>query len=292
MLGYVRCAAGDLLVKHHALYQSMYCGLCHSIDKNVGKSLLPFLSYDFVFLALLRSVATNERLEVEKQFCLMHPLKNRRKRIRDNPSLRYSSQSALFLTYEKMRDDLLDRDTTLLRRILVSIWAPLLKRACRRILRKNPEQKALFDLIRKAMEQGRELEEKRASLDEMCASFAACLSAIFSFGLEGNAVVILSAMGEHLGRFIYTLDALDDLEQDEKNGSFNPLLFKYGSAENAKKHFEESDLVLSYYVQQMKLAMDLLDGDRDLLAICENIVCLGLPRAAGTVMKPKTEKSE
>lgn len=292
MLGYVRCAMGDLLVKHHALYQSMYCGLCHSIEKNVGKSLLPFLSYDFVFLAMLRSVANDESLVLEKQFCLMHPLKNRRKRVQDNASLRYAAQSALFLTYEKMRDDLLDRDTTFARRLLVSLWLPFLKRACHRTIRRSPELQPLFESIRDAMEKGRGLEAAGASLDEMCTSFAACLSAIFSFGMQADAARILAAMGNHLGRFIYTLDALDDLDRDEEKGSFNPLLVQYGSAENAKKHFEELDLVLSYYVEQMKLALDLLDGDRQLLAICENIVCLGLSRAAGTVMKPKTEKDK
>ena len=292
MLGYVRCATGDLLVKHHALYQATYCGLCHSIDRNVGKALLPFLSYDFVFLAILRCAATGERLSTEKQFCLLHPLKNRRKRVKDNASLCYSAQTALFLTYEKMQDDLLDRDSSFFKKLLLSLWSPFLKRACRRVIRKNSELAPLFSSVQVAMAKGRELEKKRASLDEMCSSFSACLSEIFSFGTDGDVARILSSMGDYLGRFLYTLDALDDLDQDEKNSSFNPLLTQYGTAIEAKKHFEELDLVLSYYVQQMKLGLDLLDGDPELLAICENIICLGLSRAAGTVMKPKMEKSE
>lgn len=292
MLGYVRCATGDLMVKHHALYQAMYCGLCHSIDRNAGKSLLPFLSYDFVFLAILRCAATGEQLSTEKQFCLLHPFKNRRKRVKDNVSLCYSAHAALFLTYEKMRDDLLDRDSSFFRKLLVSFWSPFLKRACRRVVRKNSELAPLFSAVQDAVEQGRALEEKKASLDEMCSSFSACLSEIFSFGTEGAVARILSSMGNYLGRFLYTLDALDDLDQDEKNASFNPLLVRYGTAAEAKKHFEELDLVLSYYVQQMKLGLDLLDGDPELLAICENIICLGLSRSAGNVMKPKMEKSE
>ncbi len=292
MLGYVRCATGDLLVKHHALYQAMYCGLCHSIDKNVGKSLLPFLSYDFVFLAILRSAATHERIEIEKQFCPLHPFKNRKKRVKDNVCLQYASQAALFLTYEKMQDDLADQDTSFGRKALISVWSPFLKRACRRVVKKSPELAELYASVQDAMRQGRNLEEKKASLDEMCTSFADCLALIFSFGTSGDVSKILSSLGGYLGRFLYTIDALDDVASDEKSGAFNPLLVQYGSSEKVQEHFEKLDLVLSYYVEQMKLAFDLLSGDRDLLAICENIICLGLSQASLNVMKRKTEKSE
>lgn len=292
MLGYVRCATGEMLVKHHSLYQALYCGLCHSISKNASRALLPFLSYDFVFLAALRLLVSGEPLEAEKQFCLLHPLKNKKKRIKDNRQLCYAARSALFLTYEKMRDDRLDRDSSFARRCLISLWFPILGRACRRIIKKNGELAALFSLLSETMEEGRRLEKNGASLDEMCAFFGRCMSAVCSFGMEGDAKRVLSSIGSYLGRYIYTLDAMDDLDRDEKRDSFNPILSRYGSAEKAKARFEELDLVLSYYVEQMKLALDLLEGDKNLLAICDNIICLGLSQAAGKIMKPKTEKSE
>ncbi len=290
MLGYVRCATGEMLVKHHSLYQAMYCGLCRSIGKYATKMLLPFLSYDFVFLSFLRLLATGEQIQFEKQFCLLHPFKSKKMRVSDNAALRYASHTALFLTYEKMRDDLFDRDASFGKRILLSVWVPILKRACHRVLRKNPELNPLFLALSDAMEEGRRLEEKRASLDQMCSSFSKCLSHIFSFGTEGNAFRILSSLGGYLGRFLYTLDALDDLEKDEKKGSFNPILLQYGSSEKAKEHFEELDLVLSYYISQMKLALDLLEGDRDFFAVCDNIICLGLTCSSGTIMKTEKRK--
>lgn len=292
MLGYVRCATGEMLVKHHSLYQAMYCGLCHSIRKNTTRALLPFLSYDFVFLATLRLLVSGDPLQTEKQFCLLHPLKNKKKRIKDNAQLRYAAQASLFLTYEKMRDDLLDRDASAARRLLISLWAPVLKRACKRLIRKEPALGSLFSSLSEKMEEGRRLEKNGASLDEMCSSFAGCLALVFSFGTEGRSERILSSLGAHLGRFIYTLDAAEDLEADEKKGAFNPLLARYGDAKLAKANFEELDLVLSFYVDQMKLALDLLEGDKNLFAICDNIICLGLPQEAGRIMKPKTEKQE
>ena len=292
MLGYVRCATDELLVKHHSLYQAMYCGLCNSIGKNASKALLPFLSYDFVFLAFLRVMATGEKICFEKQFCMFHPLKNKKMRVQDNVALRYASHTALFLTSEKMRDDLLDGDSSFGRKSLVRLWLPFLNRACRRIIKKNPSLAPLYAIVSSKMEEGRKLEGKNASLDEMCDSFAACLSSIFSFGVEGDENKILASIGDLLGRFIYTVDAMDDLEEDEKKGCFNPLLSRYGSATEAREHFPELDMVLSYYVSQMKLALDLLEGDTAVVAICENIICLGLPRASGKIMKPKVEKTK
>lgn len=292
MLGYVRCATGEMLVKHHSLYQAMYCGLCHSIRKNTTRALLPFLSYDFVFLATLRLLVSGDPLQTEKQVCLLHPLKNKKKRIKDNAQLRYAAQASLFLTYEKMRDDLLDRDASAARRLLISLWAPVLKRACKRVIRKEPALGSLFSSLSEKMEEGRRLEKNGASLDEMCSSFAGCLALVFSFGMDGRSERILSSLGAHLGRFIYTLDAAEDLEADEKKGAFNPLLARYGDAKQAKANFEELDPVLSFYVDQMKLALDLLEGDKNLFAICDNIICFGLSQEAGRIMKPKTEKQE
>ena len=33
----------------------------------------------------------------------------------------------------------------------------------------------------------------------------------------------------HLGRWIYLVDALDDLKEDSRSGSYNPLLQRYGT---------------------------------------------------------------
>ena len=175
---------------------------------------------------------------------------------------------------------------------MVALYLPMLKSACHRVTHKSAELERLFTSLSEAMKEGRRLEKSGASLDEMCASFGNCLSVIFSFGTDGKRKQILSSVGSFIGRYIYTLDAMDDLEADEKKGAFNPILLRYGSAEKAKEHFEELDLVLSYYASQMKLALDLLDGDRNLFAICDNIISFGLSQSAGKIMKPKTENQE
>ena len=71
---------------------------------------------------------------------------------------------------------------------------------------------------------------------------------------------------------------MNDWERDEKSGAFNPLFKRFGSKKEALGSLPEIDLVLSFYVREMKLSFDLLEGDSDLGAICENIICGGLPK--------------
>ncbi len=288
MLGYVRCKAEEMLVKHHALYKALYCGLCSSAKKNTTRFLLPFLSYDFVFLATLRLLVSGEEISFEKKRCLFHPFQ-RKKRVKDNKALAFSSAAMLFLTYEKMRDDLIDKDLPFSRRLIFSFYVPILRRSQLKLVKKDPSLSHLAFEISDLMEEGRKKEKNCADLDEMCSFFADCLSRIFSFGYDGEIKRILSAIGDKLGRLLYTLDALDDLEKDEKSGAFNPILNRHGSLEKAKEHFPEHDLVLSFYIQEMKLALDLLEGDRDLYKLCDHIICTGLPDCVKNILKSKTE---
>ncbi len=289
MLGYIRCRREEMLVKHHALYQALYCGLCSSAKKNTTCLLLPFLSYDFVFLAALRLLATGEKLTFEKRKCFLHPFEKKKMQVCDNQALKFSSAAMLFLTYEKMQDDLLDGDLGFWKKAFLTLYVPFLKQKVMKLVKKEESFLEIYTFLSDLMEKGRLLEEKDAELDEMCAFFASCLSFLLSFGLEGDKKRILSAIGEKLGRLLYTIDAIDDLEKDEKSGAFNPILRRYGSFAEAEKNFAKLDLVLSFYIQEMKLALDLLEGDKDLFALCEHIICLGIPSSIQNILKPKTE---
>jgi len=285
VLGYVKCEPGEMLVKHYRLYQAIYCGLCHSIRKNASVFLLPFLSYDFVFLAALRLYLSGEEGELEKQNCLFHPAA-KKQRMKDNRALSDSAKASLLLTVGKMEDDLLDRDGALSRRLAIRLVLPFLRRALSRLQREDPGFCLLSESITAFLKEGRELEKRNAGLDDMCSNFAELLSVLVSFGFEGNQKRILSGIGDLLGRWIYTVDALDDWERDETSGAFNPLVASYGKKSQAQAHFPQIDLVLSYYVERMKSVLDLAEGSENLRAICENILCCGLPAAVRGFVVP------
>ncbi len=287
MLGYVKCDTPELLVKHHRLYRAVYCGLCRSIKKNTTRALQPFLSYDFVFFAMLRMLATGEEMHLEKNGCLLHPFRRKEQRLADNASLRFASQISLILTTEKIRDDLVDKDTSFARRFLCALFFPFLKRSVHRLEKREPALTPLIQTLGQTLAEGRELERAGARLDDMCSNFAAVLTQAAIFGLDGDHRRLLSGIADPLGRFLYTLDALDDMERDRKNGAFNPLLYPSESGKIEEPALSQIDLVLSFYIKEMKLAFDLLDGEENLKTICENIITRGLPGEARRIIKPK-----
>jgi len=285
MLGYVKCEEGELLVKHQRLYRAVYCGLCHSIRVTGMRALLPFHNYDFVFLALFRMLVTDEKLSLERDRCFLHPFRKGKQRLRHNPTMAYTAFAALVLTAEKMRDDLLDSDTSFFRRCLIRFTLPHLLRARRRYEKKEPWLKELSAKTASILAEGRELEKEGAELDALCDNFARCLALLFSFGLRGKEERLLSGMGDLLGRYLYTLDALDDREKDLKSGAFNPLL--RGGVLPSKEALCQMDLVLSFTVGEMKKILDLVEGEPALLAICENIIGRGLPATAYPILNPE-----
>ena len=55
MFGYVRISPDKLNGEEKELYQSCYCGLCHTLGKRYGAAARMILNYDLVFLAMLLS---------------------------------------------------------------------------------------------------------------------------------------------------------------------------------------------------------------------------------------------
>ena len=54
MFGYVREYPPELKLKHHVFYRAVYCGVCKSMGHCTGFCSRATLSYDMVFLALVR----------------------------------------------------------------------------------------------------------------------------------------------------------------------------------------------------------------------------------------------
>ncbi|MEA4831056.1 hypothetical protein SDC9_139995 [bioreactor metagenome] len=291
MFGYVKPAVGDLLVKHHELYKAVYCGLCHSVSSAVSPLMTSSLSYDFVFLALVRASLLGERFEIGKERCAVHPMKKRPSAAsKSGDSLDFSAKAGFILTAYKIFDDINDRDQPFFKKLFLFPTAAFCRAKLRRIKKKDPLISSLSDFVDSRISSLSLMESSDcASLDKLCAVSGDILSEIFSFGLEGNEKLIASEIGSFVGRFIYTADAADDLSKDERHGSFNPLLNKYGSVTDAFSAFEDIDTAQSIYISRIDAAVSLLPRDSEYLPIIENITSLGLSSVFGNIIK-KYEK--
>lgn len=232
MFGYIRPVQGELLVKEYELYRAVYCGLCRYGGKRISHFTRFFLNYDFVALALLRLALTDEKPNVEKKYCPYH-LKKKNTLRADNAYDLTCSAFAILLYYKAL-DDI--RDSKGVKRFVKKLTLPFFKR----IKNRASGYGELENSIREGLAKLDELERaKEARLDAVADCFAKITQDIASFGLEGSKKLIASQCGYHIGRYIYLIDAYDDIYDDEKSGSYNPFLVKYGTAEAVLKHADE-----------------------------------------------------
>ncbi len=269
MFGYVKPEVKELRVKEHTAYKAIYCGLCKCTGKCVTCSARFALSYDFVFLALLRMALTGEKPDFDTSRCMAHPVK-KRPYAKDCSALEYSAKASALLTYYKIEDDI--TDSRGMKKIKYKLALPHGRRA----KKKAKGLESLEESIRTHLASLGALEAKgEPSADAPADIFGKLLAEVGAYGLEGGAARIAAEVCHRIGKWIYFADALDDYESDKKNGSYNPLLIAYpDEPEKAKEH------MLFAMAAERNRALDALAladiSDKGFKNILENILTLGL----------------
>lgn len=298
MFGYIKPYVPELKTKEYELYSAIYCGLCRSMKANTGAASALTLSYDYVFLAALRAAVAKENLSVKLKRCPFHPLK--KKQIADDSqSLTYTAYVSALMTYFKLRDDISDEHG--LKKLRADVLLPFAKAAKKHI----PAALKLEDVLSPFFESLSALEkEKSPSIDETAKQFGYILGTVCSYGFDGAEQRILYEFGFHIGKYLYIIDAADDIADDCDKGRYNPILTAYGTSafeerevpmangKTKKKRLTErviGESLMTAALLELKAAdsaLDLLDfsESRDVEAIIKNIVYLGLPKEFDRVL--------
>ena len=223
MFGYIKPHVPNMRVCEYEYYRAIYCGLCRTQGKCTGCLSRLSLSYDFAFMAALRlALSPDCKTEIKMKRCGLNPLK-KRNMMMPNEQLQFCACSAAMLAYHKCCDDI--RDETGSKRVKAQMAKPFLLSMRKKAKREMPE---LDDLIGEKMSELSRLEhETHRSVDLYADTFGSMMSEILSYGLRGGEKLIAAAAGKGIGRYIYILDAYDDLYEDEKKGRFNPFLMLY-----------------------------------------------------------------
>jgi formate hydrogenlyase subunit 6/NADH:ubiquinone oxidoreductase subunit I len=105
MYGYVKPYTEELRVKEALFYRATYCGICREMRRTLGELSGLTLTYDSVFLALVRMVyLPDEAIGAKDRRCALHPLKKRRM-LERNDALSYTARVFALLSYHKCLDD-------------------------------------------------------------------------------------------------------------------------------------------------------------------------------------------
>ncbi len=216
MFGYVIVNKPELKMKEFDRYQAFYCGLCHSLKAKFGIRGQLSLNYDLTFAAVLLS-ALYEPEEKENKFrCIAHPLEQRG--MISNEMVDYAADMDLILTWYKCKDDWQDN-----KKVGKGIYAAQIKKNCKK-LELQYEEKAAN--IMAYLDVQNKLEADRCEdIDKLSGTFGKILAEVLTVKPDVWEKE-LYRMGFYLGKFIYILDAYDDLEEDKKKGGFNPFLQK------------------------------------------------------------------
>ena len=273
MFGYVKPVVKELLVKENEFYKATYCGICRAMKKYTGALSTVTLTYDSVFLALLRMAYIDDaELSSKMRRCAVHPLK-KRCMLSVNSATEYTAKAFAVLTYYKLEDDKRDKDGK--HRLAKALLRPIASGAMQR--------SALDELegaVRDGLMQLARLEQERCpSADIPAICFGQMLGSVFSHGLEGEGAVVMRQIGFHIGKFIYLADAAEDYERDRLSGSYNPYVIAYGGREMTEENKRTVKMGLLLECTELEAAVGLVPFGRKVTVenIVRNIIYLGLP---------------
>ena len=214
MFGYIITSAENLPKERQERFRAMYCGLCRTLRRRHGLMGGVTLSYDMTFLATLLNALYEPGEHSRRERCPTHPL--RAHSYVDTPVLEYCADMNVALAYHKCMDNWSDDKNP-----VSAAEAKLLKRAYERVCNDWPGK---CSAIEDWLDDIHRMERSRSeAIDPPVNATGRMLGRLFQY-VEGDVwSESLRIIGDGLGRFIYLMDAYDDLPQDIRRQRYNPL---------------------------------------------------------------------
>ena len=278
MFGYTVPSYAKLAPADLKRYRKYYCEGCHQLRGGFGLTGTTTVNYDMTFNTILLSGIMGEALDFDPttaSICVLDRPKA------DSDMMRKMAAYTLILTKWELVDD--DTDKPSLKTKLISLT---LNRAIEKAVSMYPEYDAM---VGEGFSNLRDLE------------LAGCRDArrmgnVFGEGLIGPLADIagdhsskdLDRVFVELSTAVYIMDAVDDLEDDYMDGTYNPLIPESGFI-NRKSFmdahvYEVADLVNETVGQlqgSYSVVRKQMKGNQSL---CDNIVYFGIPESAKKVM--------
>ena len=253
MFGYVRLPQ-DLPEEERNRFGRAYCGLCHTLGTRYGPAARFILNYDFTFLAILLS--EKEEGPIHHGRCAAHPVHGR-DRLESSPALDLAADESVILAYWQARDGVEDHDWLhgLKYRAVSAVLEPAYRKAA--ALRPDFDESTRRQLRLLAELEG----EHCPSIDRAADTFAILLRGAAQSVDEPVRRRVLEQIFYHLGRWVYLVDAADDLKKDAASGNYNPVALRYGLSggvwtEEARQSFAAT---LDHSIHMMATAFELWD---------------------------------
>ena len=222
----------------------------------------------------------------EKRRCAFNPLVKCNTCASRAEGVIYASRAAMIMLYYKVKDNL--ADAGIFQKIPAALSYPLFALARRKAAKLDGELDAV---MAEAITAQTQLEtEGCQSLDAAAEPTSRALSRVFSRGIENpKQARVLERLGYCLGKWIYLVDALDDLEEDIQKKGYNPIASHFElNADSSVDYVEECKAntlqTLNVCICEAAAAFELLECHR-FREVLENILYQGLPDVQEKIMK-------
>lgn len=276
MFGYLTACAQALGEEQAKRYKSFYCGVCMSLKRRHGQLSRLTLNYDLSFLVLLLGSLYEPEEEREESCCIVHPFK-KQKKISTEISA-YAADMNLMLAYLKCLDNWQDEGS-----ILSAAEAAALKSSYRKLAERYPRQHNAMCI---ALDELHKLEKEGIEdADAASGCFGRLMAEVLVYR-EDRWSDTLRCMGMALGKFIYIMDAVMDLNSDTVHNSYNPFRRYYG-LDNQQRFRDILKMLLAecvYYFDKLPLVQD--------VDILKNILCVGLWQQFDAKFAPQKGKED
>ncbi len=291
MFGYVRPQKSELLVREFEQYKGVYCSLCRALGKRYGIASRLALNYDCTFYAMLLLSRNKDCTGFRVGRCVVNPVKKCTYCNAGEKELTSAAALTVIMTYYKIRDNI--SDSKFAGKLTGYLLLPFAAYARKKAARDFPKMDSIVSEA--IVQQGQMERAENPGIDSCAEPTANMLKQIFSDGdtTENNNAEtrILEQVGYYLGRWVYLIDAADDLEKDIRTASFNPFILQYKltkntSTEEIRSAKETANQVLNLTLSQLIAAFRLMDIEH-FGSILNNIICEGLPEMQKEILFKK-----
>jgi hypothetical protein len=214
MFGYLNVNQPEMKIKEYNKYHSYYCGLCNDLQNSFGLTGKLTLTYDMTFLAILLSSLYEPTTSKEMIRCPLHPV--HKQPCRTNWCTEYVADMNFIASCYQLQDDYLDEH-----KVRGYAGSLLYRRRFHKLKQKYPKK---IQSINHSLHLLRACEQSNESNIDKVLGYSGEMIAELFVPKEDIWASTLRETGFYLGKFIYLMDAFEDLDKDEENGCYNPLL--------------------------------------------------------------------
>lgn len=282
MFGYLQIQKSELKVCEYDSYKAVYCGLCKQLGKDYSFLTRMILSYDCTFYAMLLMSVSRSCTGFIRKRCTCNPLKKCNFALCSSNSYNKAAAFSVISAYYKLKDDITDGG--FLKKLRSYLLLPVFSHWRKKAVRKHGYTE-LDNIVSNMLSmQLKDEASDNSTIDTSAHPTALMLASVFES--EANSETekrVFYEFGYHIGRWIYFIDAADDLQKDIKNKNFNPFV---------RANRTDCNYIQSVLNQSLARAFDAynLMNITDFKGIFDNMLLLGFPLMQNKVIsKLKTE---